>query len=130
MWINIEELRIVHAYLFGSVKFLDLLAVLMVVDIFTGVFKAIKEKRLRSRSALYGYARKVGVFFIIILANIIDVILGLNGAVAFITVLFYIANEGLSIIENLAQIGVKVPSVIADKLHVIQSESEKEKVGK
>jgi phage-related holin len=42
MWINIEELRIVHAYLFGSVKFLDLLAILMAVDIITGVFKAIK----------------------------------------------------------------------------------------
>ncbi len=126
MFITFEELRIVHAYLFGAVKFLDLLAILMVVDIITGVFKAIKEKRLRSRSALYGYARKVGVFMIIILANIIDVILGLNGAVAFITVLFYIANEGLSIIENLAQIGVKVPSVIADKLHVIQTDAEKE----
>ncbi|WLR54826.1 phage holin family protein [Mesobacillus subterraneus] len=125
MFITFEELRIVHAYLFGAVKFLDLLVILMVVDIFTGVLKAIKEKRLRSRSALYGYARKVGVFLIIILANVIDVILGLNGAVAFITVLFYIANEGLSIIENLAQIGVKVPSVIADKLHVIQADSEK-----
>jgi toxin secretion/phage lysis holin len=101
-----------------------LLTVLMIVDIITGVLKAIKEKRLRSRSALYGYARKVGVLFIIILANIIDIILGLNGVVAFITVLFYIANEGLSIIENLTQIGVKVPSVIADKLHVIQSDSE------
>ncbi len=126
MWINVEDIRIVHAYLFGSVKFLDLLAVLMVLDILTGVIKAIKDKRLRSRNALYGYARKVGVFFIIILANIIDVILALNGAVAFVTVLFYIANEGLSIIENLAQIGVKVPSVIADKLHVIQSNDQKE----
>lgn len=125
MFIGFEDLRIVHAYLFGAVKFLDLLAILMIVDIITGVLKAIKEKRLRSRSALYGYARKVGVFMIIILANIIDIILGLNGAVAFITVLFYIANEGLSIIENLAQIGVKVPTVIADKLHVIQTESEK-----
>lgn len=126
MWVNIDDLRIVQTYLFGTVKFLDLLAILMIIDIFTGVFKAIKEKRLRSRSALYGYARKVGVFFIIILANVIDIILGLNGAVAFVTVLFYIANEGLSIIENLAQIGVKVPSVIADKLHVIQAEKKKE----
>ncbi|MFE4524759.1 holin family protein [Cytobacillus firmus] len=127
MWVNIEDLRIIHAYLFGTVKFLDLLAVLMVVDILTGVLKAIKEKRLRSRNALYGYARKVGVFFIIILANIIDVILALNGAVAFVTVLFYIANEGLSIVENLAKIGVKVPTVITDKLHVISEEKNKEK---
>ncbi|MGG1483536.1 phage holin family protein [Peribacillus castrilensis] len=125
MWINAENLEIVHAYLFGGVKFLDLLAVLMSVDIVTGILKAIKEKRLRSRAALYGYARKVGVFGVIILANIIDIVLSLNGAVAVCTVLFYIGNEGLSIVENLAQIGVKVPSVIADKLHVINSDNKK-----
>lgn len=123
MWINAENLEIVHAYLFGGVKFLDLLAVLMAVDIVTGILKAIKEKRLRSRAALYGYARKVGVFGVIILANIIDIVLSLNGAVAVCTVLFYIGNEGLSIIENLAQVGVKVPKIIADKLHVINSDN-------
>jgi toxin secretion/phage lysis holin len=125
MFINMEDLHIVHAYLFGGVKFLDLLAIAMLVDIVTGVIRAIKEKRLRSRSALFGYARKIGVFGIIILANIIDVILSLNGAVALATVLFYIANEGLSIVENLSQIGVKVPAVIADKLNVIQEKEDK-----
>jgi toxin secretion/phage lysis holin len=123
--VNIEQIQIVHSYLFGGVKFLDFLAILMAVDIVTGVIRAVKEKRLRSRNALYGYARKIGVFGIIILANIIDQILSLNGTVAFATVLFYIGNEGLSIIENLSQIGVKVPNVIQDKLHVIQSEDEK-----
>ncbi|HDX9589267.1 TPA: phage holin family protein [Bacillus pseudomycoides] len=125
--INMENLQIVHAYLFGGVKFLDLLGILMLVDIITGITRAIKENRLHSRSALFGYARKIGVFGIIILANIIDIILSLKGAVAFATVLFYIANEGLSIIENLTQIGVKVPSVISNKLHVIENEKEKEK---
>jgi toxin secretion/phage lysis holin len=119
---TIANLHIVQAYLFGNVKFLDLLAILMLCDIITGIVRAIKEKRLRSRNALFGYARKIGIFTVIILANIIDQILSLNGAVAIATVLFYIANEGLSVIENLAQIGVKVPSVIADKLHVIQDE--------
>ncbi|MCM3736460.1 phage holin family protein [Bacillus cytotoxicus] len=127
MFTNFDNLQIVHAYLFGNVKFLDLLIVLMLVDIVTGIIRATKENRLRSRSALFGYARKIGVFGIIILANIIDIILSLKGAVAFATVLFYIANEGLSIIENLVQIGVKVPSVIADKLHVIQEQEDKKK---
>jgi toxin secretion/phage lysis holin len=124
-YVNIEQIQIVHSYLFGGVKFLDFLAILMAVDIVTGVIRAVKEKRLRSRNALYGYARKIGVFGIIIVANIIDQILSLNGTVAFATVLFYIGNEGLSIIENLSQIGVKVPNVIQDKLHVIQNEDEK-----
>lgn len=123
--INLLSLEIVHAYLFGGVKYLDLLVILMLADIITGVLKAFKEKRLRSRTALFGYARKIGVFAVIILANIIDIILALNGAVAVATVLFYIANEGLSILENLSQIGVKVPKVISDKLHVINSEGKK-----
>ncbi|MFC5775165.1 phage holin family protein [Ectobacillus antri] len=125
MSISMEGLRIVHAYLFGGVKFLDLLVVLMFVDIITGVLRAIKEKRLRSRSAMYGYARKIAVFGIIILANIIDVILSLQGTIAFATVLFYIANEAISIVENMAQIGVKVPHILKDKLQVIQ-EAEQE----
>ncbi|TYS46772.1 holin [Bacillus infantis] len=116
------NLEVFHAYLFGSVKYLDLLFVLMIVDIVTGVAKAYKEGKLRSRTAWFGYARKLGIFGAIILANVIDVVLDLKGSVAFVTVLFYIANEGLSILENLTQLGVKVPSFIKDKLLVIQQE--------
>lgn len=119
-------MNIVQGYLFGGVKFLDLLAILMVVDIITGISAAWKEKRLRSRNAYFGYVRKIGVFGIIILANIIDQILSLNGAVAVATVLFYIANEGLSIIENAAKLGIKIPSVITEKLQVIQEEKKGE----
>lgn len=125
MFITMDNINLVQAYLFGGVKFLDLLAVLMGLDIITGVLKAIKNKKLRSRTAWFGYVRKIGVFGAIIAANIIDVVLNLGGAIAYATVLFYIANEGLSVVENLAEIGVKVPSVILDKLQVIQSENEK-----
>ncbi|MCD7034300.1 phage holin family protein [Metabacillus sp. GX 13764] len=118
-------MQIIHSYLFGDVKFLDLLMVLMACDILTGVLRAIKEKRLRSRNALYGYARKVGVFAIIIVANVVDIILGLKGAVAVATVIFYLVNEALSIVENLSQIGVPVPGFIQDKLHVMQETQEK-----
>lgn len=124
--ITLENLQIVQAYLFGDVKFIDLLAVLMGLDIITGILKAIKNKKLRSRTAWFGYVRKIGVFGAIIAANIIDIVLQLNGAIAYATVLFYIANEGLSVVENLAEIGVKVPSVITDKLSVIQSKDKGE----
>ncbi|QPC48496.1 phage holin family protein [Mangrovibacillus cuniculi] len=122
MWSTFSELQVIHAYLFGGVRFLDFLALLMLIDIISGVIKAAMQRRLRSRNALYGYARKILIFGVIIMANIIDNMLNLNGTVAFATVLFYIANEGLSILENLAQVGVKVPTVIIDKLHVIQEE--------
>ncbi|MFK3938952.1 holin family protein [Alkalihalobacillus sp. NPDC078783] len=116
LFFNLESLEVARMYLFGPVKFLDLLVILMVVDIITGIMKAIKQKDLRSRSALFGYARKIAMFGIIIVANIIDRILDLNGMVATATVLFYMANEILSITENAAHIGLKVPPMIQEKL--------------
>ncbi|WP_078392068.1 phage holin family protein [Shouchella patagoniensis] len=116
LFFNLESLEVAKLYLFGNVKWLDLLIVLMLVDVITGILKAIKEKDLRSRSALFGYARKIAIFGIIIVANIVDRILDLNGMVATATVLFYMANEILSITENAAKIGLKVPPVIKEKL--------------
>jgi toxin secretion/phage lysis holin len=127
LWLTSNHLEIAHDYLFGDVKYVDLLFVLMVIDVITGVAKAWKNKRLRSRNALYGYARKVLIFTVLVLANILDKIFGLNGALAYGTILFYIANESLSIVENLAQFGVKIPSIITDRLHVIQNPPEEEK---
>ncbi|WP_017726783.1 phage holin family protein [Halalkalibacterium ligniniphilum] len=126
LFFNRENLDAIHLYLFGGVRFLDLLALLMLIDVATGITRAIKEKRLRSRTAYFGYARKVGAFGIIILANIIDIILDLNGAITFATVLFYISVEGLSILENYAQIGGKIPEAIKDKLQVIGDKKKEE----
>ncbi|MGJ9460278.1 phage holin family protein [Oceanobacillus sp. CF4.6] len=122
--VNLEYLEAARMYLFGDVKFLHLLLLLMALDIVTGIFKAIKNKNLWSRKSLFGYSRKVLVLIVIILANVVDQILGLNGAVTYATVLFYIANEGLSIIENLADVGVLVPNSLAEKLKGIDSSSE------
>ncbi|MBU8597262.1 phage holin family protein [Alkalihalobacillus clausii] len=116
IFFNLETLEVAKLYLFGPVKFLDLLILLMVVDIITGIFKAWKLKDLRSRNALFGYARKIAIFGIIIVANIVDRILDLNGMVATATVLFYMANEVLSIVENAGKFGLKIPPIILEKL--------------
>lgn len=121
---NFESLQIARTYLFGEVKYLDLLLILSILDVITGIIKAWKMKQLRSRSAWFGYVRKMLSFMVVIVANIIDTITNLNGVLTFGTVLFYIANEGLSITENLAQIGVEIPAVITDRLHVIESDND------
>lgn len=123
-----EQLEVVRMYLFGEVKFLDLLLVLMAIDIITGVFKAIKKGNLMSRKSLFGYARKMLIFAVIILANIMDQILGLNGAIAYGTVIFYIASEGLSIMENLSELGLLIPKFMRDKLEVMKDDQEKDTV--
>ena len=119
--INLEHLEVAHLYLFGGVKFLHLLLILMALDIITGIVKAIDTGNLWSRKSLFGYARKILVLIVIITANIIDQVLNLGGTLTFATVLFYIANEGLSIFENMAQLGVLVPTNLAEKLKVIET---------
>lgn len=122
--VDLGHLEIVHFYLFGGVKFLHLLLLLMALDIITGLFKGWKNHNLWTRKSLFGYARKMLILVVIILANVIDQILGLNGAITYATVLFYIANEGLSIVENMAELGVLVPTSLAEKLKVIDSNKE------
>lgn len=114
-------LDVAHLYLFGGVKFLHLLLLLMGLDIVTGIFKALKNGNLWSRKSLFGYARKILVLIVIIVANIIDQVLSLGGTLTFATVLFYIANEALSITENMAELEVLVPQNLAEKLKVIES---------
>jgi len=118
--VNLEHLEAARFYLFGDVKFLHLLLLLMGLDIISGLFKAWKNQNLWSRKSLFGYARKLMVLVVIILANVVDQILMMNGAITYATVLFYIANEGLSILENMAQLGVLVPTNLAVKLKGIE----------
>lgn len=119
--IELGFLDVAHFYLFGGVKFLHLLLLLMGLDIVTGIFKALKNGNLWSRKSLFGYARKILVLIVIIVANIIDQVLSLGGTLTFATVLFYIANEALSITENMAELEVLVPQNLAEKLKVIES---------
>ncbi|MFF2797072.1 phage holin family protein [Lysinibacillus xylanilyticus] len=72
-------MEVAHLYLFGGVKFVELLLMLMALDILTGIFKAVKNENLWSRKPLFGYTRKLLIFIVIITANIIDQVLSLNG---------------------------------------------------
>ncbi len=88
VWMNFESLQIARTYLFGEVKYLDLLLILSILDVITSIIKAWKMKQLRSRSAWFGYVRKMLSFMVVIVANIIDTITNLNGVLTFGTVLF------------------------------------------
>jgi len=122
--IQFEQLEIAKLYLFGEVRFLHFLLLFMGLDIITSLFKAWKNKEIHSRNSLFGYARKLLILVVVIVANVIDQILNLGGSITYATVLFYIASEGLSIIENLAEVGVPIPKILAEKLKHIDSTGE------
>lgn len=119
--VRFTETDAFHTFIYaGDLKLLYFLMILMGVDIATGIGKAIKHKNLWSRKSLFGFSRKIFIFSIVILANIIDQVLGMNGGLVILTMFFYIANEGLSIIENCSEMGIIVPKEIAEKLNVIK----------
>ncbi|EGQ1299544.1 phage holin family protein [Staphylococcus pseudintermedius] len=109
----------------GELKLLYFLMILMLLDVLTGLAKSVKNKTLWSRKSMFGYARKMLVFCIVILANMIDQILNANGGIVMMTLFFYITNEGLSIVENCAEMGVLIPKQIAEKLAVIGNDDHK-----
>lgn len=124
-WYTTEEFKL---YIFsGDITLIHFLSILMAVDIITGLVKAFKDKNLWSRKSMFGFARKLLIFLIIIVSNIIDHLIGMGGALLMATVIFYIANELMSIIENVTQLGVKLPKDLQKALKVIQETDSIEK---
>lgn len=126
--LKFTDSEIFHTFIYaGDLKILYFLMVLMIIDIITGLAKAFKNKNLWSRKSMYGFGRKILVFCIIILANIVDQILNLNSGLLMITIFYYIANEGLSIVENCAEMGILIPDEIGEKLKVIRNNDKGDK---
>ena len=111
----------------GDMNLITILATLMVIDIITGLGKAVKNKNLWSRKSLLGFARKIFVFLIITVANLLDLFMGLKGALVLATVTFYILNEVLSITENAGQLGIPLPEKLLEVIAVVNNKSDTDK---
>lgn len=122
IWVT-EEVFKTYVYS-GELKLIYMLVILMVIDIITGVLKALVQKKLWSRKSTYGFGRKILVFFIIVLANIVDNVFNFNGVLLYASVIFYIINECLSIIENYALLGGKIPKQLEETLELLQEKND------
>lgn len=100
------------------------LAVLMALDYITGVIKAVYTKRMSSEIGFNGILKKITVLTVVALANVVQVLLGGHVAIREIVIMFYIANEGISILENAAEILPNMPEELKDVLLQIRSKSE------
>lgn len=101
--------------------FLYALIVFVIVDYFTGVIVAIYQKRLSSEVGFHGIAKKVLMFCLVAVAHVIDSRIIQNGSVVRTAVIFfYISNEGISILENAAILGLPVPKKMQEVLEQIK----------
>ena len=88
----------------------------MVLDCLTGVIKAIYTKTMSSEIGFKGLLKKITVLIIVALSNVLQQITGDNVAIREIVIMFYVANEGISVLENVAVIYPQMPKAIKDIL--------------
>ena len=105
----------------GFDGFLYALIVIVVVDYMTGVMVGILNKKLSSQIGFRGIFKKVVIFSLVAVAHIIDTHVIQNGSVLRTTVIFfYLSNEGISILENAALIGLPIPKKMKDVLEQLK----------
>ena len=94
-----------------------------VIDYVTGIMCAIDKKELSSSVAFKGIARKIIIFSLVGVANILYVyILGHVGVLRAAVIFFYLSNEGISILENTSKLGLPVPEKLQNILQQLNKE--------
>ena len=100
-------------FLGGCDGLLYALIAFVAIDYITGVMCAISDKTLSSEVGFKGICRKVLIFLLVGIGNIIDVqVLGSPGVLRTAVIFFYLSNEGVSLLENAAHLGLPVPDAI------------------
>ena len=109
------------AGLFGGCDMiLKALICFVCVDYLTGTVRAIKERKLNSRTGFIGLLKKALIFTVVLLAHVLDEVTGIC-ALRSMAVLFYISNEGISILENLGKLGIPYPQKLKDILEQLEN---------
>ncbi len=98
------------------------LLVFIIIDYITGLLRAIYTKELSSKIGAKGIIKKVGYIFIVILAALLDKLLNSTGNIRNIVIYMFIANEGISILENWTSMGIKIPKILKDKFNDINKD--------
>ena len=106
------------------------LLVFVVIDYITGVMCAIADKKLSSSVGFKGICRKVLIFALVGVAHIIDAQVIKTGSVLRTAVIFfYLSNEGVSLLENAAHLGLPVPEKLKDVLEQLHDRSNHKEEG-
>ncbi len=112
-------------FLGGCDGLLYALIAFVAIDYITGVMCAISDKTLSSEVGFRGICRKVLIFLLVGIGNIIDVqVLGSPGVLRTAVIFFYLSNEGVSLLENAAHLGLPVPDAIKTVLEQLHDRSD------
>ncbi len=114
-------------FLGGCDNFLYALIILTTLDVISGILVAIVQKRLSSAIGFRGISRKILMFGLVGMAAMIDAkIIGTGSALRTATICFYSSNQGLSVLENAAVLGLPVPEKLKGILQQLHKREEKD----
>ena len=117
-------------FLGGCDGLLYALIAFVVIDYITGVMCAIINRELSSAVGFKGVFRKVLIFLLVGIANIIDVqVIGTGAVLRTAVIFFYISNEGVSLLENAGHLGLPIPEKIKTVLEQLHDRAENGKEG-
>lgn len=100
---------------------LPALILFMVVEYLTQILVAILNKKISSEIGFCGIAKKVSIFFLVAVGNVIDTLIMQNGSmIRTVVIFFYLSNEGIIILENVAILGLPIPQILKDILEQLK----------
>ena len=112
-------------YLLGGVDIaLQSLLIVIVIDYLTGIASAIYNKELSSKTGFKGIIKKFSYLLVVALSVVIDNLLGQSGLIRSLVIYFFVANDGLSILENMTEMNIKLPQKLIDALEQIKKKGE------
>lgn len=121
----IASLVSVGGFLYGGIDgiFIALIS-FMVIDFISGIITAIHLKKLSSNKMFHGITKKIMALLVVAIAHLIDayVLQSQENIIKNVAISFYIANEGLSILENGAKIGIPLPKKLKEVLEQLSNE--------
>ena len=103
---------------------LQCLLIAIALDYISGIVKAFTTKTLSSSIGFKGILKKIGVLLLVMVSVLIDNVTGQTGAIRTLVIYYFVANEGLSIIENLSIAGVPIPKTLKKALKALRKENE------
>lgn len=114
-------------FLGGCDGLLYALITFVVVDYITGVMCAVVDKKLSSEVGFKGIFRKILIFLLVGIANLLDVnIIGNGSVLRTAAIFFYLSNEGVSLLENATHLGLPVPEKLKSVLQQLHDRAEEE----
>lgn len=114
-------------FLGGCDGLLYTLLAFVILDYVTGIMCAITDHKLSSAIGFKGIFRKVLIFALVGVGHLLDVqVLGAVGVLRTAVIFFYFSNEGVSLIENAAHLGLPIPEKLKDVLEQLHDRAEKD----